>query len=49
MPREMTYAEGKALSMIPADQTEHDDGLGRDVRQQDSGALSVSHQLRGAA
>ena len=40
-PREMTFAEGKALSEIPADQPNLDDGLGREIRQQDSGTLSV--------
>ena len=32
-PREMTYAEGQALSNIPADQMNTHDGLGRAVRQ----------------
>ena len=41
-PREMTFAEGKALSAIPADQTEHDDGHWRAIRQQDFGPLSVT-------
>ena len=37
----MTFAEGKALSQIPAEAEEHDDGLGRAIRQQDPGALSL--------
>ena len=46
LPREMTYAEGKALSDDSRRPAEYDHGLGRDVRQQDFGALSLSGQTR---
>ena len=41
LPREMTFAEGKRLERDSRRPAEHDDGLGRAVRQQDSGELSV--------
>ena len=42
LPREMTFAEGKSTEPDPGRPEEHDDGLGRAIRQQDSGALSLN-------
>ena len=49
LPREMTFAEGKKLSEIPADRKEYDHGLGRAIREQNPGALSLTAASRTAS